>query len=128
VGDHLQVIDYKTGFTDPKEIRVNEWEDLHHDPLLDKAFQLLSYSWLLPDDKRVSFLRAGIMSLQKPGNGILNVSVPQDDTSLTYEALRHFEDVLSQIITELFTLDIPFVQTSDPEGCRYCDYSSICSR
>jgi len=128
VGDHLQVIDYKTGFTDPKEIHVKEWEDLYHDPLLDKAFQLLSYSWLLPGAERISSLRAGIMSLQKPGNGILNVSVPQEDTSLTHEALNHFEDVISQIIRELYTLDIPFVQTSDPEGCRFCDYSSICRR
>lgn len=39
-----------------------------------------------------------------------------------------FERLLAEKIGEIFNLDIPFVQVSDPDSCKNCDFNKICRR
>ncbi len=39
-----------------------------------------------------------------------------------------FQDLLVQLLEELFSPEIPFTQTEIPEKCRTCSYNDICKR
>ena len=48
-----------------------------------------------------------------------------DDVHRLFPEFKHH---LKLLLEELFDPTIPFDQTSDPEPCKYCPYSSICYR
>ncbi|MEI7981672.1 MAG: PD-(D/E)XK nuclease family protein, partial [Bacteroidota bacterium] len=149
IGDERQVIDYKTGICEKKELRIASWDDLAHNPLLDKGFQLLCYVWLLPLHGKNTLTRAGIVSLSKPGNGFMTVQVPKRGAEAAVEAKNQqdgrkeragltdiltmsdkeeIETVLTDLLTEIFDVNIPFQQTEEPEICRRCPYLMLCQR
>ena len=39
-----------------------------------------------------------------------------------------YEGELTAMLDELFNYDTPFVQTSEEDACKYCDYNKICKR
>ncbi len=147
MGDETRVIDYKTGLSDKTELQVNGWEDLQHDPLLDKGFQLLTYAWLLHEKASKSVMRAGIISLKSLGSGFMTVNVPaplsgnQDAVQpgtpkakqpktdkLGEEEMVAFEAQLKLILEALFDTAVPFLQTESRDVCARCPYISICGR
>lgn len=42
--------------------------------------------------------------------------------------LAEFENMLSELLGEIFNPDMPFDQTDNLDKCRYCSYASICNR
>ncbi len=132
-GSGLRVLDYKTGISEKKELMISSWEDLLHDPKLDKGFQLLTYAWLLSGRQPRVAVSAGIFSLRKPGDGAMMVQVPGEEDGNSVELLGvmellNFENVLKDLITEIYDIHLPFIQTEDRERCRYCPYLNICGR
>lgn len=144
IGGTMRVIDYKTGFTADKELNVKDWSDIRHDPVLDKAFQLLVYAWLLGDSSAGLPVHAGIISLRTISAGLMAVNLPDDGNALQsanggakkreknikigLRDLDLFEDQLNELISELLDAEKPFVQTEEVKRCERCVYRSICGR
>lgn len=133
IGNETRILDYKTGSADKKELFVKSWDDLLHDPVLDKGFQLISYAWLLMKPGREYPFRAGIVSLKKPGMGVIAVRVPGNGEGnpmdrMGEQELQNFEKVLKSIVSEVFDLSSPFTQTAVRESCVFCPYTAICGR
>jgi len=129
-----RIIDYKTGTTAPKQLKISEWERLQHDPDLNIAFQLLLYCYLLINNlEPLSVIQAGIFSLKTIATGFQPVSFPSPETgksliNVDQIALDQFEKVLQTILREIFDLSLPFCQTQDRNICRTCPYINLCGR
>jgi hypothetical protein len=57
------------------------------------------------------------------GKGGLKLS----DQNLDYFK-EQFELKLGEKLNEIFNVDIPFVQTTNLETCKYCPFKKICQR
>lgn len=124
----LRIIDYKTGYVDEPKLRPKSWEELSGDPKHSQAFQLLMYSWLyMKKHPGIQSLKAGIISLRTPGKGLMEVKPPGYGL-IDREAVSEFEMHLIDLLKKIADPDIPFVQTSDTEACRYCNFKEICNR
>jgi hypothetical protein len=138
VGGGVRIVDYKSGGSN--ELTIPSYEALF-DPHLRKrpkeAMQVLLYAWMYlhqPAVDRDTPLYADIYYMRKlfssPFTTALrfrngyNKTVPFGDF-LPHEA--PFEEALRACLDELFSPSVPFTPTSDPDHCRYCPFSSVCS-
>jgi hypothetical protein len=133
MGDEIRVIDYKTGLSENRELLVKDWDDLLDEPMLDKAFQLLTYAWLLNEQPRPVVTRAGIISLKKLGSGFMTVHIPAEGEPKPSDKLRpedidQYEAILQQLIGSIFNTEEPFRQTDNEDTCLNCPYAAICGR
>jgi len=126
-GEVVRIIDYKTGFVNPGDLRLKSWDI--HDPKYSKAFQLLMYAWLylknhsnLPGD-----LSAGIYSFRSLSKGFMALGLP-DNVKLNHESIQEFEFVLHEIVGQILSDQIPFAQTQELDNCKYCPFRTICNR
>jgi ATP-dependent helicase/nuclease subunit B len=127
--DHLvTLIDYKTGKTDQKELRVKEWIDISTNATIGKSFQLIMYAWLFSRMRGNTLpVSSGIVSFRKLSDGFMNVSTPDGDFILP-QTLGYFEKALFELLDELFDPAKAFVQTEDLDICKLCDFRGICRR
>lgn len=124
----VTLIDYKTGKTEQKELKVKEWIDISTNASIGKSFQLLMYAWLYARMRGNTLpVSSGIVSFRKLSDGFMNVSTPDGDFILP-QTLDYFEKALFELLDDLFDADKNFVQTEDLDICRICDFKGICRR
>jgi hypothetical protein len=128
LNNECRVLDYKTGFVEPKQLKFSTWEELISNPDKSKAFQLMVYAWVYSRQaKAVKQMKAGIISLRAPGKGAVPMSGPAG-TLIDEAALKDFEVQLKLLVKEIFDTETPFTQTKDEDRCRYCDFREMCNR
>ncbi len=124
----LRIIDYKTGFVEERNLKPKSWEELFSDTKYSQAFQLMMYSWLyMKEHPEVKNMKAGIISLRTPRKGLMEM-IPPGSGRIGPEAAAEFELHLIALLKEIADPDLPFVQTIDPDDCRYCSFKEICNR
>ena len=129
-----KIIDYKTGTTEPKQVKVKDWEELAVNPDLNIGFQLLMYGYLLAARFRNPISSsAGIVSLKRINAGFTAVSVPGEEPGkvtsiLDEQSAGRFKEVIRRILAEVYDLTSPFSQTSDLNICQRCPYINLCGR
>ena len=132
----VRVIDYKSG-RDVKEITSVEKVFDRTSASNRKAgrnkagFQILFYGWLYASKK-------GQENAIVPG--LLNISElfqPEFDLRLKVNGelledarphLAEFENHLSMLLTEIYSMEQAFDQTEDEKKCSFCDFKGICGR
>lgn len=128
LGGMSRMIDYKTGRTEDKELKVKEWDLLKHDLTLNKSFQLLIYAWLYrKNNTDKSLIQSGIISFRQLSAGLKTVKIIDSDL-ISAQHLQDFETRLKSILGEIYDANIPFNKTADKAVCEYCDFKTICSR
>jgi hypothetical protein len=85
------------------------------------------YSWLYYKQAEKIVSVPAIISFRNISSWAINVKLP-DDELLNADTLHRFEDILLDILAQIFDPSIPFTQTDKPENCTYCPYISICNR
>lgn len=125
----LRVIDYKTGRADSWELNVRSWDDFGGNTKLNKAFQLLLYAYLYPNEAGRT-LSSGIITFRELGAGIKPVLAGVDKPSVQIDkaTLAIFEEQLFQLVREIFNTELSFTQTTDLNTCAYCAFKDICNR
>ncbi len=108
--DTIRVIDYKTGYMDPKYLVFkSNFEHFKGDYKLNNQFQLLFYLLALKiEGEKVENFLAGIISLKSPLKGIIPLK-NKDQNSLDPKFLNEFLQFLKSIITEIFDKKKSFV-------------------
>ena len=114
--DRVRIIDYKTGYMDPKYLTYrSNFEYLRGNYKYNNQFQLLLYLLALKiHGEKVENFQAGVISLKSPlkGNIPLKNKSPSIDTvksSLDPYLLDEFEEFLKSIILEIFDKEKSFV-------------------
>jgi CRISPR/Cas system-associated exonuclease Cas4 (RecB family) len=131
-GDTLRLIDYKSGnVDDKKELKLLDAIELLTDPGKSKALQLLIYKYLIEKNPEIikgaySEIMPGIISMRKFASYLM----PLDDQEAwqSPEGYKDFEDVLRDLLKQIYDADLAFTATSDPERCKYCSFAAICNR
>ena len=106
----LRILDYKTGKTEPKELRPKEISDCLSDAAFSKAFQVMFYSMLWAEDNQSSPFKAGVISVKNMSRGVLYLTLGTDAkrTGLDTSDLDVFEKNLEQMVIEIYHPEIPF--------------------
>jgi len=121
-----QILDYKTGSVEKRELKFDSTDELLSDPDKRYPFQLMIYSLLLwkANGKDPGEITAGIFSLRKPSQGIINLT-PYDSMSTV---LKDFEEGITGLIATILDPSGDFQQAEDIKRCKYCDFREICNR
>lgn len=131
----LRIIDYKTGGVENKELQFDSWEAFTNAEKNGKALQVLMYAWLYSKkypNQPLPF-NAGIFGMQTPRQGLICFEIKAEDQKSTgiaidQPALDSFEEILMQIIAELYNREVPFAKTDNLKTCRLCEFRQICHR
>ena len=131
-GDTLRLIDYKTGNVDEKkELKLTDAVELLTDPGKSKALQLLIYKFLIEKNPEIiqgeyAQIMPGIISLRKYTSYLM----PLDDSEAWQipDGYHAFEDVLRDLLKQIYDTDLAFSAATDPDRCKYCSYVAICNR
>lgn len=110
VDDEIRIIDYKTGKVEPKNLKLDNWDDLILNYDKSKSFQILMYAFLYTSENNVDPnqkpLKGGIVSLKnlKPGLMLFN------GKRILKEDLEMFSAQLDLLLKEIFDIHIPFTE------------------
>ena len=105
----LTIIDYKTGKVLPTELKLKSWEDLTSNYKVAKQFQLLFYSMIYMDQKKIPQLQAGIFSFKSIKNGLM-LFAQDKETLITAQTISLFKEQLKALVTELLDPKHPFIE------------------
>ena len=110
-----RIIDYKTGKVEKKNLAVINWEDLTSDyENYSKAFQVLTYAYLLDGNKGLNFpAQAGIISFKNMATGFqafCEGPVRSRNTDIHPETLNKYSLELKKLILEICNPNIPFTE------------------
>lgn len=123
----IQIIDYKTGKVEQKDIQVKDWTDLLEKQEKSKALQLLYYAYIFAKNSNPGqAFQASIFSLRNRSAGLISLQLP--DEKLVSESLEEIETVIKNIVTKILDKNIPFTQVEDSKKCEWCDFKSVCNR
>ncbi len=124
----LRIIDYKTGTVLKRDLEVKDINQVFDSPNKEKCFQLMFYSLLLQDLIKVyPDTSCGIFSLKKMSQGYIQLQLPDQD-DLISDNIHLFEEGIKNLLKEIFDPGIKYVQTSDLNNCKLCDFKTICNR
>ncbi|MCO6501205.1 MAG: PD-(D/E)XK nuclease family protein [Vicingus serpentipes] len=120
-GNTLRIIDYKTGLTEPNDLKIVDVEELLQPHKKNKAFQVLMYAYLYTKENELSNtnLHSGVVSFRKLSNGFMPFLFASDK-GINQELLNDFENLLKQIILELLDVSVPFQHQSEALYCGFC--------
>ncbi len=129
VGSRTRIIDYKTGFVDNAELKLEDWNTIRTESSLAKSFQLLMYAFLYQkmNPHINENILSGIVSFRQLSAGLKTVKINNEDI-LDINVLNTFEDQLLYLLSELYSAEIEFKQTNRIENCEYCSFKGICNR
>ncbi len=132
----VRVIDYKTG-KDAKEFGSVTSMISRDDPKRNKAaFQVFFYSYLFYKTYPGEYtqLEPGLFNsrdlfddqfnwrlVEKAGRSANQVTEFRD-------YLEPFEEIVTELLTEIYNPAVPFDQVEDESKCRFCPYNEICGR
>lgn len=109
VDGRLQIIDYKTGKTETKNVEIIGWEDLIEDATYNKAFQILCYALLIHKQNGLNSFTAGIISFKNLQLGVLSFAVKDKkgrgaikEHLIDQEVLALFSQALEKLILKIF--------------------------
>lgn len=108
--DRVRIIDYKTGYMDPKNlICTSDFEYFKGDFKLNNQFQLLLYLLALKiEGESVETFEAGVISLKSPLKGIIPLK-NKGENSVDFKILDEVQHFLNSVITEIFDKKKSFV-------------------
>ena len=126
VGEHVRIIDYKTGSCDPSKVKFGR--DKNMDGLLElddkKTFPLQLLLYFLMYHKKyphIQNITSGIISMRNASNGLMNVVDPVSKSEiLDSDTASEFEEVLLELIQKMYDNDLSFEHNEKALYCEYC--------
>ena len=127
VDGQTRIIDYKTGTE--KKMVFKELKALVEDDKNRPAaiFQTFFYAWMIARTQGIKELVPNVYYIRSLFRDF-NPNIREDKTIVDNFANYYdeFENILKELIEEIFNPDIAFSQTENQDKCRYCDYKDIC--
>ena len=125
---NVRLIDYKTGSFTNKTTTIKS-KDALRSSNADNAFQLLVYSLMYSSEHGTDQPIVPTLFFLRSNQVEFPVMVEENKVKLTpAEMLEFGNSELSDILSEMFDLDMDFVQTEQKSVCEYCDFKALCQR
>lgn len=109
VDDHIQIIDYKTGKAEQRNVEIVDWQELIEEATYNKAFQILCYALLIHKETGINSFTGGIISFKNLKSGIISFATKDKrgkgaikESIIDQEVLNSFTDILEKLIVDLF--------------------------
>ncbi|QLE00970.1 PD-(D/E)XK nuclease family protein [Galbibacter sp. BG1] len=110
----VNIIDYKTGKVEQKEVEIKDWEILTEDYKYSKSFQILCYAYMMQTASAYNTFKGGIVSFKNLKGGILQFAEKTGNKKtdkkfdIDTEIQSAFKQQLEHLILEIFDQEIPF--------------------
>ncbi|WP_378186152.1 PD-(D/E)XK nuclease family protein [Aquimarina sp. W85] len=111
-----RIIDYKTGKVTKSDVTLMGWDGLTDEYANSKIIQILTYALMQQKVGEVQVpFEAGIISFKNLKEGFLKFGTKQSirgkiENEINQETLNVFEEQLKNLITEIFSVEIPFIE------------------
>lgn len=145
-GDAVQILDYKTGLVEGRNVQIKAKNGTENDPEVqktamealftdvnnEKLFQLVMYALMYDHitHGQTMNIQVGIISTREINKKSLAYILPgiilKESNILVYKQL--LKERLNILFCEIFDENVPFTQTQDEQVCRNCDFIHLCSR
>ena len=132
----IRVIDYKTGKDSREFISMDDLIERESESRNKAAFQVFFYSYLFLKTNQEDF-----KTIEPALYNSRDLFTPDFDWRIFHKEGRDqfpvdnflphteaFQEILSQLLTEIFDPEIPFDQVEDDRKCKWCPYNGICDR
>lgn len=115
-GNHIRIADYKTGKTEPNDLRYKAGDPIFEDPGQQKKLQLLWYAFIYLSHykEEVPEVQSGIISLRNISEGFQPIRIAKAKT-VDLSLLEEFDQELNSILRDIFNPHLPFDQNPDPK-------------
>ncbi len=128
----IRIIDYKTG---KDQLKFKDFEGLFSEEGKDQnkaLIQTLFYTYVYEKAKAVQNVEPHLYTVKDFKSGTLFSEKRKGGLQLSDENLDYFKEQfefkLTEKLSEIFDVNIPFVQTSNLDTCKYCPFKKICQR
>ncbi|MFT6210845.1 MAG: RecB family exonuclease [Bacteroidia bacterium] len=122
----IRMIDYKTGAFDKKT--SIKFADEFNSAKADHAFQLLTYLVMYSDKHSVNSVQPTVFYLRSQ-KVEFPITVTEEKVNLeNTELLNYGKERVAELLSDLFSKEVPFSQTEDKMACSYCDFNQVCQR
>lgn len=110
----LYIIDYKTGVVEPTDVRIKDWENLITEIKYGKAFQLLTYAYMITKHLKINeTMRVANFSFKRLQHGLMPFHTyidRQKDEDITAHTLALYSQYTEQLLQEIFDINVPFYE------------------
>lgn len=126
----VRIVDYKTGRN--LDLNFSNWEQLVDREQAKRRKEILQ-----------TLLYADIYSFENPGVAVIpaiyklddlfgdsfNPQITRNNTEFSYREVKfEFQEILQQLLNEIFSSTNIYSQTSEIRKCDYCPFNKICNR
>ena len=127
----LRVVDYKTGKEKPAPSSIEGIFDASGHNAHGYYLQTFLYSLIMSQKQQLPVSPALFYILSATNaqdyDPILKLGKENTVTDIKDYAQEYWEG-LERVLTEIFSSEIPFDQTTDLKRCEYCDFRRLCNR
>lgn len=143
-GNIFRIVDFKSGRYKKENSTFEQIQDLYANPSLDGVFQLFVYSEIVsrlqlakPEQimQNLWFVRSDALpSVWQKNADTTNDKNPNENNEKVHELQSYsvvqqdFNQMLNDLLCELFDPNVDFEQTTVKANCQFCDYREICGR
>ena len=110
----LHIIDYKTGIVEETDVRIKDWENLITDIKYGKAFQLLTYAYMITQHFKIDEpMIVANLSFKRLQKGFLRFHTYIDKVKnydVTTQTLALYSQYTEQLLQEIFDIKRPFYE------------------
>lgn len=131
IGDTIRVIDYKTGADNTQCKNISSVFDSSNPQRNKAAFQTMLYCLMFKQHcPPTSAIIPGIYSIKLLFGNDYNYKLKCDNTYITdFNTYREeFYQLLTALLSRLFSPEQSFTQAPSEKKCRTCQYSGICRK
>ncbi|MFV0529893.1 MAG: PD-(D/E)XK nuclease family protein [Flavobacteriales bacterium] len=110
----IRILDYKTGITESRKLKLNDFEEVTISKEYDKALQLLLYVYMYQEQFDKNEVSAGIISFRKLKQGVMLLNLNKN-TVISKEDLEGFKPKLNALLLEILNAEIPIIEKREEE-------------
>jgi len=110
----INIIDYKTGKVEQKDVSITDWEILTEDYKYSKAFQILCYAYMIQSETIYNEFEGGIISFKNIKGGLLKFNFKygskhnERQYKIDAEIQSKYKVELEKLILDIFNKETPF--------------------